>query len=39
MVSSGYCYDVDTWLTFSIRMSFSTYNFQLFLFVIEKKKF
>jgi hypothetical protein len=39
MVSNGYYCGVHMWLTFSTRMSFSTYNFRFFWFIIEKKRF
>jgi hypothetical protein len=37
MVSNHYYCGVHIWLTFSTKMSFSTYNYQLFWFIIEKK--
>ncbi len=36
IVSSGYCCDVDMWLTLSTKMSFSIYTCWLFWFIGEK---
>jgi hypothetical protein len=39
MVSSGYCYGIDTWQTLPTAMTFLTCIYPLYWFVVEKKHF